>query len=118
MVSPRHGIPALARSVHRTTRTTDVTDRKRSVQTDPIQRWILEYMLEGGEDSLDGIVRWWILEQRIRDESAAVKSALNELVRRGLVMRVESRGAQTRYRLCPQMREAALQQTRRSPRAG
>jgi hypothetical protein len=49
---------------------------------------ILAYLVEHPQasDTLDGIVRWWLLEQKIRRQTAKVKEALAELVREGLVI--------------------------------
>jgi len=54
----------------------------------PIAYEILAYLVEHPQarDTLDGIVKWWLLEQRIRRQSAEVKEALAELVREGLVI--------------------------------
>ena len=37
------------------------------------------------QDTLEGIVEWWLLDQRIRDETDRVKEALAYLTKQGLV---------------------------------
>jgi hypothetical protein len=37
------------------------------------------------EDTLEGIVEWWLLEHRIRRQTARVQDAINELVTLGYV---------------------------------
>jgi hypothetical protein len=41
-------------------------------------------------DTREGILRWWILEQRIREETRKVEQALTELVRDGLLCRIQA----------------------------
>lgn len=55
---------------------------------------ILGYLRSHGDalDSLEGIVEWWILERDILRETGKVKTALEELVRKGLVEVVRSPG--------------------------
>lgn len=60
---------------------------------------ILAYLSEhpDAQDTLEGIVRWWLLEQEIKRERDKVKEALNELVNRGLVIERKGSNAQVRY---------------------
>ena len=62
---------------------------------------ILEYLLESprAEDTIDGIVEWWVMRQRIRYETARVKEALSKLVREGLILEGQSEGSPERYRI-------------------
>jgi hypothetical protein len=64
---------------------------------------ILNYLLDHPEakDTLDGIARWWILEQRVKREMEEVKAALADLTQKGWLL--ERRGADTlvHYRLNP-----------------
>jgi len=62
---------------------------------------VLLYLLEhpDAQDTLEGITDWWLMERRIKEQSALVKAALAELVAGGLVV-AERRGAlQVRYRI-------------------
>lgn len=60
---------------------------------------ILAYLSEhpDAQDTLEGIVRWWLLEQEIKRETDKVKEALNELVNRGLVIERKGSNTQVRY---------------------
>ncbi len=48
---------------------------------------ILAYLLEHPDagDTVEGIVQWWLLERKIRNEERLVREALSELVNRGLL---------------------------------
>jgi len=60
---------------------------------------ILSYLLDysGAQDTLDGIVEWWLLERRIRHQISRVKEALADLVREGLVVEHRDRSVPIRY---------------------
>jgi hypothetical protein len=64
-------------------------------------------MLKGGQDSLEGIAHWWMLEQNIKAETAKVKEALDRLVAEGLVVELQGMDSRTRYRINPGMRKKA-----------
>jgi len=61
---------------------------------------ILAYLAEHPEaqDTLDGIVQWWLLEQKIRYQTNMVKEVLVQLVSEGLVIEHKSRDSRTHYR--------------------
>jgi hypothetical protein len=58
--------------------------------------YILAYLLENPDagDTLDGIVEWWLLNQRIRFETLTVSQAVARLVADGLI--VEQKGPDSR----------------------
>lgn len=61
---------------------------------------ILAYLAEHPEaqDTLEGIVEWWLLEQQIKHQTAKVKKVLTELVAEGLIL--ERKGdLRTYYRI-------------------
>jgi len=60
---------------------------------------ILSYLLDysGAQDTLDGIVEWWLLERHIRYQISRVKEALADLVREGLVVEHRDRNVPIRY---------------------
>ncbi len=74
-----------------------------------LEREILGYLLRNpsGEDSIDGIVEWWLLEQRIMQATQEVREALAALRERGFVEARTSRGGVTVYRLNVQQRTEA-----------
>lgn len=68
---------------------------------------ILAYLVEHPEaqDTTEGIVEWWLLEQRIKRQTTKVKTALAELVAMGLVL--ERKGPDGRVYYCIDQRKAA-----------
>jgi hypothetical protein len=78
------------------------------VKQGPTERRILDYMLKGGQDSLEGIVQWWMLEQNIKTESAKVKEALKYLVAEGLVVELHGKDSRTHYRINPRVRKKKI----------
>jgi hypothetical protein len=64
---------------------------------------ILGYLAEhpDAQDSLEGIVEWWLLERRLRRKTQLVKEVLADLVAQGLVQQSQNRDAHSRYRLNP-----------------
>jgi hypothetical protein len=66
-----------------------------------IEREILAYFLKNpdAQDTLEGIIEWWLLETYIRKQSILVKQALSELVNQGLIIEIQNSNAQRRYRV-------------------
>jgi DNA-binding PadR family transcriptional regulator len=62
---------------------------------------ILAYLSKNpdAQDTIDGIVEWWLLAQHIERQVAKVKSALADLVERGLILESRSSDARIYYRL-------------------
>ena len=82
---------------------------------------ILAYLVEHpqAQDTLEGIVQWWLMEQQIKQAISDVKSALDELVREGFVFEHEGADGQARYSInfekIAQIR-ARLKQGKKRPR--
>jgi hypothetical protein len=49
------------------------------------------------QDTLDGIVEWWLLEQKIGQQIARVKEALTWLVKEELILAFQGKDAKTHY---------------------
>jgi hypothetical protein len=49
------------------------------------------------QDTLEGIVEWWLLEEKIRRRAFEVNEALAELVKRGLLRERTGNDARTHY---------------------
>lgn len=81
---------------------------------------ILAYLLEHpeAEDTLDGIVHWWLLEQKIRLWSAEAKSALGELVAQGFVLERRGGDGRIHYSVNPQKAREAEELLRRRAEDG
>jgi hypothetical protein len=62
---------------------------------------ILAYLSahEAAQDTLDGIVEWWLLEQTIQRETRQVKKVLDELVARKLISSRTTSDSKTHYRI-------------------
>lgn len=62
---------------------------------------LLAYLAEhpDAEDTLEGIMEWWLLEQRIKHWTAEVQGALDELVAEGFVLGRPDSAGRTHYRI-------------------
>ena len=62
---------------------------------------VLSYLSEnvGAQDTFEGIVEWWLLEQGIRQRAAEVREVLADLSGRKLIVERTGQDARTRYGL-------------------
>ncbi len=62
---------------------------------------IISYLAEhpDAQDTLEGIMHWWLLEREIKFWTAEVREALAKLVHEGLVVEHTGPDARTHYRL-------------------
>ena len=62
---------------------------------------ILAYLVENpkAQDTLEGIVEWWLLERQIKFQTARVKEALSALIARGLILEKKGPDFQNHYRI-------------------
>lgn len=67
--------------------------------SEQIAHELLAYLVEHEEaqDTFEGIVEWWLLEQRIKRQTATVRKALSELMAKGLVVERKGRDGRSRY---------------------
>lgn len=67
----------------------------------PIARDILSYLAEHpqAQDSLEGIMQWWLLEREIRRWTVSVRIGLAELVSEGLILERKVTGGKLLYRI-------------------
>jgi hypothetical protein len=68
---------------------------------DEIARALLSYLFENtaAQDSLEGIVEWWLLDRKIRQTTSAVKDVLDELVAKKLILEYEKGDRRVHYRV-------------------
>jgi hypothetical protein len=68
---------------------------------------ILAYLIENqdAQDTLEGIIEWWLLDWVIRSQTVKVKEALNELVARGWVLEHVGKDSRIRYSVNPKKLE-------------
>ena len=62
---------------------------------------ILAYMAENpdAQDTLEGIVGWWLSGQDVKSNAALVEEALTELVDRGLILARRAEDARVYYKI-------------------
>ena len=62
---------------------------------------ILRYLIKNpsAQDTIEGIVDWWFLEQNIKYQKRLVKKALDMMVKDGLVIARKKTDSQTVYKL-------------------
>ena len=62
---------------------------------------ILSYLVEhpDSQDTIDGIVQWWLLERSIKRQTTKVKEVLTELTAKGLVLENKTKDSNTHYRI-------------------
>jgi predicted transcriptional regulator len=62
---------------------------------------ILAYLVDHpkAQDTLEGIVEWWLLERTIKFQKAQVKKALTELVTNGLIIEQKGGNSKVHYRV-------------------
>jgi hypothetical protein len=62
---------------------------------------VLSYMLENtaAKDTLEGIVEWWLLERKIERNTAEVKSVLDELAAKDLIVEFRAPDSRIHYQI-------------------
>ena len=82
------------------------------LEKEEIARAILGYLARNpkAQDTLPGIIEWWLLDHQIRTQTAAIKRVVDELVAERLILRHRGTDLQHHYRINPrrQRRIAAL----------
>jgi len=66
-----------------------------------IAQRILKYLVENpqAEDTLEGILEWWLLDRFTKSNAARVREALDELVTAGLVLARRGNESRTYYKI-------------------
>ncbi len=69
------------------------------MQKNEIAREILAYLMDhpDAQDTVEGVVQWWLLERQMRYQVPLVKDALAELVKNGLVLEHKSKDSRVYY---------------------
>lgn len=62
---------------------------------------VLSYLSEhlDAKDTFEGIVEWWLLEQKIERHTEEVREVLNELTEKGLLVKHEGKDSRVHYSL-------------------
>lgn len=73
----------------------------RPTEESPVAQKILSYLLTHteAEDTVEGIVEWWLLEENIQRRAKEVQKALDDLVVESLIVANESRDSKIHYRI-------------------
>ena len=71
-----------------------------SSDKDTVASEILAYLAHHPQasDTLEGIVEWWLLQQKIEYQTRVVRDALAELVERGFLVKEVMKDARIHYR--------------------
>jgi len=82
------------------------------LEKEEIARAILGYLARNpkAQDTLPGIIEWWLLDHQIRTRTPEIKRIVDELVAERLILRHRGSDLQHHYRINPrrQRRIAAL----------
>jgi len=78
-----------------------VRNSRSASQPSELAREILDYLVEhpDAQDSLEGILEWWLLEQQIKYWEARVREALGDLVAQKLLVERAGGDGRIHYRL-------------------
>jgi hypothetical protein len=76
-------------------------DDPSSLTKSEIAKEILAYLAEhpDAQDTLEGIVQWWLLERKVMYQTKAVAEALADLVSERFVLEIKDRDLESRYRI-------------------
>lgn len=86
-------------------------DKKVSVagttEKSEISRDVLGYLIDNpkAQDTLEGIVEWWLLEKKIESRTSKVREALSELAAKGLILERTGPDSRVRYLINSQREE-------------
>ena len=85
--------------------------RTGTTEKSKIAHEVLAYLAEHPEaqDTLEGIIEWWLLEREIKRQTALVKESLGDLVAAGLVLECPGGDRSVRY----QVNRARLREIRK-----
>ena len=71
------------------------------MQKNDIAHEILSYLVDhpDAQDTLDGIIEWWLMEQKIKCKPEMLKEILSELVNKGLLLEQGNGSSRVTYRI-------------------
>lgn len=71
---------------------------------------ILQYLIDNpnAQDTLEGIVSWWLLERAIKHQTVLVKEALTTLLEGGLVIARQGSDSRTHYKINRRQRKKII----------
>lgn len=70
------------------------------MQKTEIAREILAYLVDhpDAQDTLEGIIQWWLLERKIKYQTDMVKQTIAELVEKGFILEERAKDSRVHYR--------------------
>jgi hypothetical protein len=76
-----------------------------------IARAILSYLSRNpnAQDTLPGIVEWWLLDHQIRTRTALVKEVIDQLVADRLILKRKGTDSVTHYRINPRQYDRVVE---------
>jgi hypothetical protein len=76
----------------------NMTSHSRPEKQD-VELQILTYLYDNpdAQDTLEGIVQWWLLERDIRRQYTLVRQALSDLINKDFVIEIKESNTQGRY---------------------
>jgi hypothetical protein len=83
----------------------EINEKKKQVGEE-----ILQYLIDhpNAQDTLKGIVTWWILERTIKHQTALVKNVLDQLVADGLIIAQQGSDSQIHYKINRRQRKKII----------
>jgi hypothetical protein len=75
--------------------------RASTTEESAIAQDLLGYLINNpdAQDTLEGIVEWWLLQMKLETRTVKVKEALAGLVAKGLIMECTGSDSRLRYRI-------------------
>ena len=84
----------------------DQMNEKKEALAEEILRYLIDH--PNAQDTLKGIVTWWLLERTIKHQTALVREVLEKLVADGLVIAQQGSDLQTHYKINRQRRRKII----------
>jgi hypothetical protein len=80
-----------------------VRERDVEIRKQRVEGLILTYLARNptAEDTVDGILEWWLMNEEIRFRMQEVEAALVELTDRGIITQTIGEDSRARYRISP-----------------
>jgi hypothetical protein len=78
-----------------------VCDKEFEIRKQRVEQLILSYLSRNptAEDTIDGILQWWLAHEEVRFRMQEIEGALAELTRRGMVIQSIGEDSRVRYRI-------------------
>lgn len=90
------------------------------LEKEEMARAVLSYLVRNpkAQDTLLGIVEWWLLDHQIRTRTAEVKRVVDQLVAERLILKRKGHDLQTHYRINPKKQRRIEALIEEKPNAG